>query len=260
VTVAVAVATWAGGDDIARAPDAGNAGASSGLDCAPAAVVNRPTEAAEKMVVRYELGRHEQHIPRHHAAVDQLHAAQAATFDDQPYARAAARADFRVEVVVEAARSLDHTDRPSRQRGSFNRGEGVGWGEVDESVGPLAHDLRVPDRTRTASDDAEPTVADLVAMAARTMQDVACPPVAQSWDVHQFVTQAGSHQHPTRQNSPPANNAQSDTHPSNHHHPTRQDTPPAGEAAPEAVVAVGHQFGRGAGEDATDVPPEFVPS
>ncbi|TDW81751.1 hypothetical protein EV137_7761 [Kribbella pratensis] len=66
--MAVAVATWAGGDDIARAPDAGNAGASSGLDCAPAAVVNRPTEAAEKMVVRYE------HIPRHHAAVDQLHA------------------------------------------------------------------------------------------------------------------------------------------------------------------------------------------
>ena len=85
-------------------------------------------------------------------------------------------------------------------------------------MGPLPNDLRVPDGARGAADDAEPAVADLVAVAVGAVQDVARPPVAQPWDVRQLVAQAGGDQEP----------------------PCR-DPLPVGEEDPEAVAAVRRQ-------------------
>ena len=72
--------------------------------------------------------------------------------------------------------------------------EDAGRGEVDEVVGPLADDLRVADGAWGSTEDAELTVADLVAVAVRAVQDVAGPPVAQARDVGQLVAQAGRDQ------------------------------------------------------------------
>jgi len=47
---------------------------------------------------------------------------------------------------------------------SARRWEGVGWGEVDEVVGPLADDLRVPDGTWSPTSTPSCLVADLVAV------------------------------------------------------------------------------------------------
>ena len=99
----------------------------------------------------------------------------------------------------------------------------VGWGEVDEVVGPLAHDLGVADGARGAADDTEPAVADLVAVAVGAVQDVAGPPLAQPRDVGELVAQAGGDQEA----------------------PCR-DPLPVGEEDPEAGSAVGHQVGDGA--------------
>ena len=79
--------------------------------------------------------------------------------------------------------AFDHADRAGDQLGPLGGGEGVGWGEVDEVVGPLADDLGVADRAGVAADDAELAVADLVAVAVGAVQDVAGPPLTQAGDV-----------------------------------------------------------------------------
>ena len=112
------------------------------------------------------------------AAVVHLHAAQLVrVVDDQ---------------LVDGA--FDDADGAGEQLGSLGGGEDVGRGEVDEVVGPLANDLGVPDGARGAADDAEPPVADLVAVAVGAVQDIAGPPVAQAGDVRQLVAQAGRDQ------------------------------------------------------------------
>ena len=118
----------------------------------------RPTR---RRAVRDEAGRHEQRVAGDDAAVVHLYAAQVVlVVDDQ---------------LVDGA--LDDADGAGEQLGPLGVGEDVGWGEVDEVVGPLAHDLGVPDGARCAADDAEPAVADLVAVAVGAVQDVAGPPV-----------------------------------------------------------------------------------
>ena len=92
--------------------------------------------------------------------------------------------------------AFDDADGAGDQLGPLGGGEEVGRGEVDEVVGPLADDLGVPDGARGAADDAEPAVADLVAVAVGAVQDVAGPPVAQPGDVGQLVAQAGGDQQP----------------------------------------------------------------
>ena len=87
--------------------------------------------------------------------------------------------------------AFDDADGAGEQLGPFGGGEDVGWGEVDEVVGPLANDLGVADRARAATDDAELPVGDLVAVAVGAVQDVAGPPVAEPGDVGQLVVQAG---------------------------------------------------------------------
>ncbi len=88
-------------------------------------------------------------------------------------------------------------DRPGDQPGALVGGEQVGWGEVDEVVGPLAHDLGVADRAGRTSENAEPAVADLVAVAVGAVQDVAGPSVTEPGNVGQLVAQAGGDQEPT---------------------------------------------------------------
>ena len=71
-------------------------------------------------------------------------------------------------------------------------------------MGPLANDLGVADGAGCATEHAEPTIADLVAVAVGAVQDIAGPPVAQSGDVRQLVPQAGRDQHsPGRDPLPP---------------------------------------------------------
>jgi hypothetical protein len=56
-------------------------------------------------------------------------------------------------------------------------------------VRPLADHLCVPDGAGAAAHDAQAPVADLVAVAVGTVQDVARPPLAQPRDVGQLVAQ-----------------------------------------------------------------------
>ena len=108
--------------------------------------------------------------------------------------------------------------------------EGVGRREVDEVVGPLAHDLRVAGGTGRATEHAERTVADLVAVAVRTVEDVAGPPLPESGHVRQLVTQT------SRDQQPPGG-----------------DSLPVREQHPEPVPAVRHELGDGAGDDLASV-------
>ena len=94
------------------------------------------------------------------------------------------------------------------QLGPLGGGERVGWGEVDDVRSPLANDLRVSDRARSTAEDAEPTVADLVAVAVRAVQHVAGPPVAEPRDVGQLVPQAGRDEQPSRRDRLPARRAE----------------------------------------------------
>src|SRR6185437_13952152 len=87
--------------------------------------------------------------------------------------------------------AFDDADGAGEQLGPFGGGEEVGRGEVEEVVGPLANDLGVTDRARTATEDTELPVGDLVAVALGAVQDVAGPPVAEPGDVGQLVRQAG---------------------------------------------------------------------
>jgi hypothetical protein len=73
--------------------------------------------------------------------------------------------------------AFDDAYRAGEELGPFEVGERLGWGEVDEVVGPLAHDLVVPNGPRCSSNDAELAVAYFVAMAIGAVQDVACPPL-----------------------------------------------------------------------------------
>ncbi len=86
--------------------------------------------------------------------------------------------------------AFDDADGAGEQLGPLGGGEDVGWGEVDEVVGPLANDLGVPDGARSAAEHAERAVADLVAVAVGAVQDIAGPPVAKPGDVRQLVAQA----------------------------------------------------------------------
>ena len=166
-------------------------------------------------------GRHEQRVAGHDTAVVHLHAAQAVVLvDDQLFDGA-----------------FDDADGAGEQLGPLGGGEGVGWREVDEVVRPLAHDLGVPDGTRRAPDDAEPAVADLVAVAVGAVQDVAGPPVAEPGDVRQLVAQPGRDQQPPR-----------------------RDPLTVGEEDPEPAAAVGHEVGDGAGDDLAAVPRDLVPA
>ena len=99
--------------------------------------------------------------------------------------------------------ALDDADGAGEQLGPLGGGEGAGWGEVDEVVGPLAHDLGVPHRARGAAQDAELAVADLVAVAVGAVQDVAGPPIAEPGDVGQLVAQAGGDQESPRRDPLP---------------------------------------------------------
>jgi hypothetical protein len=51
--------------------------------------------------------------------------------------------------------AFDDADGAGEQLGPLGGGEDVGWGEADEVVGPLAHDLGVPDGARGATEHAE---------------------------------------------------------------------------------------------------------
>ena len=70
-------------------------------------------------------------------------------------------------------------------------------------MGPLADDLGVADGARRAAENAEPPVADLVAVAVRAVQDVAGPPVAKTRDVGQLVAQAGGDEQSPRRDPLP---------------------------------------------------------
>ena len=152
----------AGVDDVAGGPDSRDAGAAGGVGGDPAVVVDVAAEADEQAVVRDEAGRHEQRVAGHDAAVAHLHAAQLVVVDDQ---------------LLDGA--FDDADGAGDQLVPLDGGEDVGRGEVDEVVGPLADDLGVPDGARSAADDAELAVADLVAVAVRGSAGRRGPTVAQ---------------------------------------------------------------------------------
>ena len=104
-------------------------------------------------------------------------------------------------------------------------------------MGPLAHDLGVADGAGSAAEDAELSVADLVAVAVGAVQDVAGPPLAQARDVRQLVAQAG------RDQQPPG-----------------RDPLPVREQDPEPAPAVRHELGDGAGDDLAAVARHLVPA
>jgi hypothetical protein len=74
---------------------------------------------------------------------------------------------------------------------AFGVGQSSGRGVVAEVVGPLPHDLGVLHTTRRAAEYAEASIGDLMAVAVRTVQDVACPPIFQSGKVGKLVAQPG---------------------------------------------------------------------
>jgi hypothetical protein len=121
-------------------------------------------------------------------------------------------------------------DGAGEQLGPLGGGEDVGWGEVDEVVGPLANDLCVPDGARRAAEHAELAVADLVAVAVGAVQDIAGPPGAEPGDVGQLVAQAGCDEQSAC-----------------------RDPLSAGEERPEPAPAVGHEVGDGAVDDVSAV-------
>jgi hypothetical protein len=133
--------------------------------------------------------------------------------------------------------AFDDADGAGKQLAPFDDSEYAGWGEVDEVVGPLANDLRVPDGARGAADDAQLLVADLVAVAVGAVQHVTCPPLCQPRDVGQLVAQAGGDQQTSG-----------------------RDPLPAVEENPEPGPAIGHQVGDRAGDDLAAVTGDLVPA
>ena len=113
-------------DDVPSGPDTGNAGASHCVCNDPAVGVDEAAQADEQAAVRDEAWWHEERVPGDHAAVVHLHAAEAIIGNDEPFDRA-----------------FDDADSAGDQLGSLRGGEGVGWREVDQVVGPLADDLRI---------------------------------------------------------------------------------------------------------------------
>src|SRR4051794_13497199 len=196
-------------DDVACGPHARDGGAAGGVRGDPAVVVDLAAQVDEEPAVRYEARRDEQRLAGHDAAVVHLDAAQLVVVDDQLFDRA-----------------FDDDDGAGDELGPLGGGEGVGWGEVDEIVGPLPDDMGVADGARGAADNAELTVADLVAVAVRAVQNVAGPAISQTGDVWQLVTEAGRHQEP----------------------PCR-DSLPVAEEAPDPAPAVPDQVRGGAHED-----------
>ena len=93
-------------------------------------------------------------------------------------------------------------------------------------MGPLAHDLGVPDGARGTANDADPAVSHLVAVAVRAVEDVSSPAVAQSLDVWELVAQAG------RYKQPPG-----------------RDALTIGEQHPESTPAVGDEVANDGGDD-----------
>ena len=165
-------------------------------------VVGLAPQVDEELAVRDEAGRDEERVAGHHAAVGHLDAAESVVLVD--------------DELLDGA--FDDADGAGHESGAFGRGEQSGWGEVDEVVGPLTDDLGVADGARSAADDAELAVADLVAVAVGAVQDVAGPPVAQAGNGGQLVAKAGGDQKTPR-----------------------LDAPPVGQHHPEAVAPVADQ-------------------
>ena len=155
--------TWArGSTTLPGGPDAGDAGAPGGVDGDPAVGVDVAAQADQQGVVRDEAGWHEQRV----AGMTQ----PSRICTPRSWSSSSMTSWSMVPSTTPMARAT--------QLGPLGGGEGVGWGEVDEVVGPLPDDLGVADGARGAADDAEPAVADLVAVAVGAVQDVAGPPVA----------------------------------------------------------------------------------
>src|SRR3954470_22434297 len=170
----------AGVSDVAGGPDPRDAGAPGGVDGDPAVGVDVAAEADEQGAVRDESRRHEQRVNRKNAAVAHLHAPQLVRIVD--------------DELVDGA--FNDADTAGQHLGSLVGGKGVGGRQVGEVVGPLPNDLRIPDGAGSAADDAEPTVADLLAVTVGTVQDIPGPPLSQARDLGQLITQASRDQHP----------------------------------------------------------------
>ena len=76
----------------------------------------------------------------------------------------------------------DDPDGPGQQLLPLARGQRRRLVEVDDVVGPLPHDQGVLDGLRGATDDTEPLVADLVAVAVGAVQHVPAPALGQARD------------------------------------------------------------------------------
>src|SRR3954454_11308638 len=163
-------------DDVACGPHARDGGAAGGVRGDPAVVVDLAAEVDEEAAVRYEARRDEQRLPWHDAAVVHLDAAQLVVVDDQLFDGA-----------------FHNADGAGDELGPLGGGEGVGWGEVDEVVGPLPDDLGVADGAVCAAENAELLVADLVAVAVRAVQDVAGPAISPTGHVSEQVPPTGGH-------------------------------------------------------------------
>jgi len=115
-----------------------------------------------------------------------LDAGQLVVFDDEPFDR-----------------TVDDPDAAGCEFGGLTRRWFLGVGEVDDVVGPLAHDLRVLDRARAGADDAEGLVADFVAVAIGAVEQVTAPPLRHAGDVGDAVDDAGGDEDPPSCQRPP---------------------------------------------------------
>src|SRR5664279_1429470 len=183
-------------DDVPGSPNTGDTGARGGVDGDPAVGVDVAAKADQQGAVRDEAGWDEQCVHRNDAAVAHLHASQLVLIVD--------------DELVDGA--FDDGNVAGEQLGSIDGGQRVGRSEVGEVVGPLPNDLRVSRGAGGSADDAEPPVADLMAVAVRAVQNISGPPVTQSGGAGQLVAQAGGDQHSPSGDPLPTGEAVSYTH------------------------------------------------
>ena len=143
----------------------------------PAVVVEVAPELDEQVGVGREARRHEERVAAQGRAVGESHPGEPVVAD-----------------LDARHRGLDDPDRPGEQLGPLLIGQRGGRREQHHVVAPLPHDLRVRRCHRAVPHDAEPLVADLVAVAVGAVQDVARPAVAQPGDVGELIAQAGRHE------------------------------------------------------------------
>ena len=88
---------------------------------------------------------------------------------------------------------MHDADAAGVERRGLGRRRLVRVGEIDDVVGPLAHQLGVEDRRRDGAEHPERLVTHLPAVAVRAVEQVSSPALPDTGDVREFIADPRGH-------------------------------------------------------------------